>query len=86
MDLREYRESEGWTLAQLAERLGLQASSKAMISRLERGEERWPIRLALEVEVLSRGQVRALDLVGSADRLLLESAIARGASQMEAAE
>ncbi len=34
----------------------------------------------------ARGQVRALDLVGSADRLLLQAAIARGAPQMEAAE
>ena len=68
-DLIRYRESLGLTQEQAANQLGL--SSKGYFSRLERGEETWPLRLALKVEQWSGGQVTADSLVTDDDRDLL---------------
>ena len=76
MDLRTFRESKGLTLDNVASALGL--ASRGYMSALETGSADWPIKLALEVEVWSRGAVRATELVNASDALLLQAAIENG--------
>lgn len=67
--LTAYRKRKGLTLAQTAAVLGL--GSKGHLSRLERGKENWPIRLALETHRWSEGAVPAESLVSEYDAKLL---------------
>lgn len=78
MTLTEYRDSRGLSLSECALALGLQSGSKGHLSRLENGLAPWPIKLALQVEAWSGGEVRAVDLVSPDDAALLSAAIARG--------
>ena len=64
-----YRKSRGLTQEQAAKELGL--SSKGYFCALERFEAPWPLRLALQVEAWSEGQVPADQLVDDEDRQLL---------------
>lgn len=75
MTFGEYRESREFSLEQCALALGLTEGSKGYLSRLANGLDAWPIRLALEVEVWSRGAVAAVELVNASDALLLRAAI-----------
>lgn len=77
MTLLEFRQSRGFTLQESAEALGLRASSRSMLSRLENGLMRWPLILALKVERWSAGEVRALDLLEPEDADLLREALDR---------
>lgn len=83
MDLRALRESRGMSQQEMAEALGL--TSKAYISQLETGDVSMPIRLALEIEVWSRGECPAVGLLSRADAMLLQAAIDRGRAPAEAA-
>lgn len=80
MTLAEYRKSRGITLAQCAAELGLSPGTKGHLSRLENGALDFPVRLALQVEEWSRGEVRAVDLLAPEDAALLRSAISRSRS------
>lgn len=82
MSFATYRQSQGWTLDQACEQLGLK--SKGWLSRLERGEEAWPLRLALQIQVLSRGACPASGLVNDDDRKLLADFIASHSEQSTA--
>lgn len=73
MDLRAFRELRGLSLQQVCDSIGL--ASKGHLSDLETGATPWPIKLALEVEVWSRGAVAAVELVNASDALLLRAAI-----------
>ena len=68
-----YRRSKDWTQDDLAERLGI--ASKGYISRLENGEQDWPLELALRMQLLSEGEVLARDLVPEDKRELLDQLI-----------
>jgi transcriptional regulator with XRE-family HTH domain len=72
--LESYRRSLGLTLEDVARELG--RSSKGHISPLENGA-RASIRLALQIERWSRGEVPAIDLVADEDRQLLRDALDR---------
>jgi transcriptional regulator with XRE-family HTH domain len=76
-----YRKSVSLSQAQFAEALGV--CSKGYISRLERGRQAWPLKLALTLENLSEGQVSALTLVDAGDAALLKSFAAREAARSE---
>ncbi len=86
MDLITYRESLGLTQEQAANQLDL--NSKGYFSRLERGEEQWPLRLALKAERWSDGHVAADSLVALEDAELLAShralAVARKSGELAA--
>jgi transcriptional regulator with XRE-family HTH domain len=84
MTFAEYRESRGLTLERCALAIGLTETSKGYLSRLETGAVAWPIRLALEVEVWSAGQVLATELLTGADRALLLAAQSRAALEATA--
>ena len=53
MDAATFRKSQGWTLNQLAARLGIQSRGRA--SELERGVIEWPTDLAIKMARLSNG-------------------------------
>lgn len=76
MDLVEYRKGRGLSQEQAATELGLK--SKGYLSSIESGRFSCPLKLALQIEVWSGGEVRAADLVDEGDSALLR-AIARGA-------
>ena len=78
MNFKSYRESRGLSQQDVATALGLK--SKGQISSLESGTWDFTLRLALEVEVWSGGEVTALSLLKGADRELLRRAIAREAA------
>lgn len=69
--LIRFRESRGWTLAQAARAVGL--TSKGYYSVLERGRARMPIRIAIKIEEVSNGEVRADEIVAAKDRELLKA-------------
>lgn len=71
MDVESFRDKAGWTLDRLADELGL--NSKGYLSDLRSGRQTWPVELALRMEVVSDGLVRAVDLVPSEKRPLLEN-------------
>jgi len=77
MDIINYRTKLGLTQEEVAGALGFKRGSKGYFSRLERGLEAWPLRLALQVERWSAGAVTAASLVSPADRDLLADFVAR---------
>jgi transcriptional regulator with XRE-family HTH domain len=78
MDLESFRLARRCTLEEAAAQLGLR--SKGYLSSLEKGRVPWPIRLALEVEIWSGGEVRALELLAEKDAKLLRALIARASA------
>jgi transcriptional regulator with XRE-family HTH domain len=66
--LESFRRRRGWTQEQLAKELGYR--SKGYISALENGREVFSLKLALKIERLSEGEVRAADLCAEARELL----------------
>lgn len=76
MDLESFRKSRGLTQEQLASELGL--VSKGYVSRIETGDVRAPIKLALQIERWSGGEVRAVELLSPEDAGLLQAAIDAG--------
>ena len=80
--IESFRRSKGWTLEQFAEEVGL--GSKGYLSRIERGVDVCPLRLALKIEALSEGAVPADGLVAPSDRELLVAHRALAASAAEA--
>ncbi|HWF01579.1 MAG TPA: helix-turn-helix transcriptional regulator [Caulobacteraceae bacterium] len=75
MDFKAYRERLGLSLGECAAQLGLK--SKGHLSDMENGHKDFPIRLALQVERWSGGELRAVDLVSETDRDLLGASIDR---------
>ncbi len=69
MDLASFRASRGLTQLECARELGLAA--KSYISAVESGAIRAPLRMALQIEAWSEGQVPADQLVDDDDRQLL---------------
>jgi transcriptional regulator with XRE-family HTH domain len=53
MDTSAFRKSQGWTLKEMASRLGIQSRGRA--SELERGVIEWPTDLAIKMARLSDG-------------------------------
>lgn len=82
MSLRAFRESKGLTQADVAEALGL--SGKSYVSLIEGGAPT-PIRLALKIQLWSRGEVPAAGLVSEADAALLQAVIDLGRPPAEEA-
>ena len=70
MTIAQLRSDLGLTFAQFAARLGL--ASKGQAHALEHGGERPSVRVALELERLSGGRIRAADL--NPDVALVEQA------------
>jgi transcriptional regulator with XRE-family HTH domain len=62
--LESFRKSRGLTQQQLAEAVGLR--SKGYISAIESGREACSLRLALKLERLSDGELKAGDLCEAA--------------------
>lgn len=75
MDLATYRRSKGLTQAQFARVAGLR--SKGYLSRIETGSDKCPLKLALRLEDLSDGKIRAIELVSDEDADLLRRFIVR---------
>ena len=69
MSLVTYRKSKGMTQAQFASAMGLR--SKGHWSRVERGLESCPLKLALRIENESDGIVGAVTLVTPEEAALL---------------
>jgi len=67
--LAQYRESKGLSQDEAALELGL--SSGTSISNIETGSRDSPIRLGLQIQVWSKGEVQAVDIVSPEDRQLL---------------
>lgn len=63
--LREYRKSQGWTLDEAEDRLGL---SKSYLSELENGVRPMTLKAARRVEKATRGKLKAADLLGFSER------------------
>ena len=78
MTLDSFREMEGWSLERLAEELGLK--SKGYLSDLQSGRQPWPVELALRAQLVSKGRVRAIELVPEEKRELIEQLQADEAS------
>lgn len=74
MSISAYRETRGLTQEEAAIELGLK--SKGYFSVLEQGLEPTPIRVALRMQIWSKGQVQAADIVSADDRELLVDAAA----------
>lgn len=74
MDLANYRNSRGLSQEQCALELGL--TSKGYISGIESGAQPAGLRLGLQIQVWSEGEVQAVDIVSGDDRLLLIDAAA----------
>lgn len=70
----EYRKSRGLSQSQFGTELGLAEGSKGYVSRLERGETRWPLKLALRLERLSAGEVPAATICPEAAELQADEA------------
>lgn len=89
MDIVSYRESLGLSQDEAAAEVGLGSGSKGYFSRIERGLERCPLRLALRFERWSGGKIPAESLVTEDDRELLkthrELSAAAAADQAEGA-
>lgn len=68
-DLAAYRKSQQLTQTQFASAFGLR--SKGHWSRIERGLEACPLRLALRIEELSEGKISATEIVEPEDAQLL---------------
>lgn len=60
MDLESFRKSRGWTQADLAKTLGLR--SKSHVCNIEKGRHRCSVALALRIQRITNGEVRAVDL------------------------
>ncbi len=75
MNLIEFRESRGLSQQDLAVALGI---SRGYLSRLEQSRQAFPLRLALQIQAWSHGQVLARDLVSDEDRALMDAAAAAG--------
>ncbi len=58
--LESFRKGRGWTQEKLANELGLR--SKGYISAIESGKSPCSLRLALKLETLSDGELKAGDL------------------------
>ena len=69
MDLPSFRKSRGLSQEECARELGLR--SKGYLSSLESGQERMPLRLALQIEAWSAGEVTAASLLTDDDAKLL---------------
>jgi len=70
-DLATYRKSQRLTQTQFASAFGLR--SKGHWSRIERGLEACPIKLALRIEEMSDGSISATSIVEPEDAQLLTS-------------
>ena len=68
MDVVSFRKSRGLSQAEFAAALGLR--SKSYVSELERGRQKYPLKLALKIEQLSDGAVPAASLCPDAAELL----------------
>ncbi|MGZ8370607.1 MAG: helix-turn-helix transcriptional regulator [Caulobacteraceae bacterium] len=66
--LTKYRKSLGLSQAGFAKMFGL--SSKSYISDLERGRQEVPLKLALEIQQVSKGTVPAASICPAAAALL----------------
>lgn len=82
MDLESFRKQRGLSQQQVARALGLQ--SKGSVSDIIRGRHKCPLKLALEIDRWSGGEVPALTLVDAGDAALLRSFAARAAARAEA--
>jgi transcriptional regulator with XRE-family HTH domain len=82
MDLSAYRKLRGLSLEQVALELGLR--SKGYFSRIESGAISTPLRLALQIEEWSNGQVPAAGLVSPEDAALLAKVRQRATADAEA--
>ncbi|PZR37204.1 MAG: hypothetical protein DI526_01420 [Caulobacter segnis] len=84
-DLATYRKSQRLTQTQLASAFGLR--SKGHWSRIERGLEACPMKLALRIEDVSDGEILATSVVEPEDAQLLtryaDRAIARALRSAE---
>ena len=60
MELRAYREMKGWTLAELAEKIG--AANANVVHRYETGYRMPRPRAVEKIEDLTEGEVRFRDL------------------------
>lgn len=78
MDLESFRRQRRLSQRDVATALGLR--SKGYVSDIERGRESCPIKLALQIDDWSNGEVSALSLVDPEDRALLRQFIARAAT------
>ena len=68
-DLATFRKSRDLSQEEVARQLGLK--SKGYLSSLENGQERMPLRLALQIEAWSAGEVPAESLLTEEDAALL---------------
>ena len=84
MKLAEFRIRRGLSLEQCATQLGLKPTSKGHLSRLENGQLPFPIKLALQIEAWSAGEVRAVELLKDDDARLLGGAIDRAPAEAAA--
>ena len=69
MNLAELRKLRGWSQQQLADELGIR--SKGHVSNIESGAETAGLRLALQIEAWSNGEVPAASLLSPDDADLL---------------
>ncbi|GGL48194.1 helix-turn-helix domain-containing protein [Caulobacter rhizosphaerae] len=81
MSLESFRKQQG--LSQLAVARALGYRSKGYLSDIEGGKQSCPIRLGLQIEEWSKGQVPALSLVDAEDAALLRRFAARQAGPAE---
>lgn len=81
MSLESFRKQQG--LSQLAVARALGYRSKGYLSDIEGGRQSCPIRLGLQIEEWSNGQVPALSLVDAEDAALLKRFAARQAGPAE---
>lgn len=68
MDPVSFRKSKKWSQTRLAEELGV--GSRSYMSELETGKQRWPLRLALRLQMVSEGAVPAASICPEAAELL----------------
>lgn len=79
MDLAEHRRARGLSQEQAAAELGLK--SKGYLSSLESRRFPCPLKLALQIERWSDGEVTAASLVSADDADLLKGALSRATDE-----
>lgn len=61
MDLRQWRKRQNWTVAQMADWLGIGVST---VTAYENGSRKPRPKMANQIELMTRGRVAAADLLG----------------------